>query len=264
MNATPRNTRLTLLATLAGTMMLAGTAHAANGKGSRPSAAGAGDGSLPQAQYGASSETGRKYQVAVADRDASGPTSYRRAAGPNPATPGRNNATLPNAQFGSSQKNSDGFGTAVPDRDYTGPASYGRSAAPQAWNGGRDNAALPHAMIGDSAELSGPCTWDMSDRDNATLPEAEMLEAMFRDFADPFGFGTEEADEADGKSEDGPIWPSCDPMDRDADGDVDFDDFKILAAAFGTDEGDLDGDGIVTGADLGIMLVRLSTATAND
>ena len=26
----------------------------------------------------------------------------------------------------------------------------------------------------------------------------------------------------------------------------------------------IDGDGIVTGADLGIMLVRLSTATAND
>lgn len=203
MNANPRNTRLTLLATLAGTMMLAGTAHAADGKGGRPSTVRGGGDAIPQVQdggryggydgdrCGTPSDTGRKYDRAVADRD------------------------------------------------HTGPASDARASDSQART---------------------------ADRNNAGPSEAEMFEAMLRDLADPFGFGSEEADRTDTKADDDSTWPSCDPMDRDADGDVDFDDFKILAAAFGTDEGDLDGDRIVTGADLGLMLVRLSgpTVTATD
>ena len=266
MNATSRTTSLNLLATLAGSMMLVGTAVASEGSSGRPSAGSAGDTSMHQAQYGASSTRSSKHQVAVADRNNTDLMSHRRAAGPRSSERDRNNTSLPNAQSGPSHGNPGGFGTAVADRDNAGIPTYGRAAGPRAWSAGRDNTGLPQATTHDPAELCGPCIGDVSDRDNTALPEAEILEAMLRAFADPFGFGTDEADhpEADEKPEDDSSWPSCDPMDRDADGDVDFDDFKILAASFGTDEGDLDGDGIVTGADLGLMLVRISTATAND
>ncbi len=49
-----------------------------------------------------------------------------------------------------------------------------------------------------------------------------------------------------------------DPMDLNRDGIVDDDDFLWLCKAFGTEEGDLNEDGITDGLDLGLMLVRLA------
>ncbi len=52
--------------------------------------------------------------------------------------------------------------------------------------------------------------------------------------------------------------PIHDPMDLDGSGVVDFQDFAQLFRWFGTDQGDLDQNGQTDGADLGLMLERLS------
>jgi len=49
-----------------------------------------------------------------------------------------------------------------------------------------------------------------------------------------------------------------DPMDMNLDGTVDDTDFLWLCKAYGTEEGDLNEDGITDGLDLGLMLVRLA------
>ena len=49
-----------------------------------------------------------------------------------------------------------------------------------------------------------------------------------------------------------------DPMDMNLDGVVDDTDFLWLCKAYGTEEGDINRDGITDGLDLGLMLVRLS------
>ena len=120
----------------------------------------------------------------------------------------------------------------------------------------RNNADGPYA------ETARRAAWTVDDLDTATADRAydALLQATFRAVADPFGIWTDESDldddREDAKDSAGDSRPACDPMDRD--GDVDFDDFKSLAEAFGTDDGDLDGDGIVSGSDLGLMLVRIS------
>ena len=48
-----------------------------------------------------------------------------------------------------------------------------------------------------------------------------------------------------------------DPMDMNLDGVVDDTDFLWLCKSYGTEEGDLNADGITDGLDLGLMLVRL-------
>lgn len=49
-----------------------------------------------------------------------------------------------------------------------------------------------------------------------------------------------------------------DPMDMNLDGAVDDTDLLWLCKAFGTEQGDLNEDGITDGIDLGMMLIRLS------
>lgn len=220
MNANRHHHRRTLLAALAGAMLLAGVAHAAERPNGRPSATGAGAASIQQAEMRSNARRRvGSYQIAVADRNNADIRSYGRSAGPGSAPADRNNAGLPQAETGASYSTWDPFDTEVADRDHD---------------------------------------W---------YPDAEILDASLRLLSDPFGYGygDDETDEPkdDDKVEDGSDRPACDPMDRDADGDVDFDDFKLLSAAFGTDEGDLDGDGMVTGADLGLMLIRIATATAS-
>jgi hypothetical protein len=122
----------------------------------------------------------------------------------------------------------------------------------------RNNADGPYA------ETARRGAWTVDDLETATADRAcdALLQATFRAFADPFGIWTDESDidddREDAKDSAGDGRPACDPMDRDADGDVDFDDLKSLSEAFGTDDGDLDGDGIVSGSDLGLMLARMS------
>ena len=55
-----------------------------------------------------------------------------------------------------------------------------------------------------------------------------------------------------------------DPMDMNADGTVDLEDFARLLDAFGTIHGDLDRDGRTDGRDLGLMLARLTAPVPND
>jgi hypothetical protein len=122
----------------------------------------------------------------------------------------------------------------------------------------RNNVDIPNA------ETARRGAWTVDDLDTAMADRAcdALLQATFRAFADPFGIWTDESDidddREDAKDSAGDGRPACDPMDRDADGDVDFDDLKSLFEAFGTDDGDLDGDGIVSGSDLGLMLARMS------
>jgi hypothetical protein len=122
----------------------------------------------------------------------------------------------------------------------------------------RNNVDIPNA------ETARRGAWTVDDLDTAMADRAcdAILQATFRAFADPFGLVTDESDidddREDAKDSAGDGRPACDPMDRDADGDVDFDDLKSLFEAFGTDDGDLDGDGIVSGSDLGLMLARMS------
>ncbi len=126
----------------------------------------------------------------------------------------------------------------------------------------RNNVDIPNA------ETARRGAWTVDDLETATADRAcdALLQATFRAFADPFGIWTDESDidddREDAKDSAGDGRPACDPMDRDADGDVDFDDLKSLFEAFGTDDGDLDGDGIVSGSDLGLMLARMSLLSA--
>ncbi len=125
----------------------------------------------------------------------------------------------------------------------------------------RDRADRPYA---ETVPAPRTCGWNAHIRDAAAADI--LVEATFRAVADPFGLRTAESDidddREDAKDSVGDGRPACDPMDRDADGDVDFDDFKSLIEAFGDADGDLDGDGIVSGSDLGLMLVRLSQPDA--
>ena len=74
-------------------------------------------------------------------------------------------------------------------------------------------------------------------------------------------------DDADAKPKGGdsdlPDWTSCDPFDVNIDGKVDTDDFAELLANFGTAEGDLTGNGLVDGEDLGLLLIRISNLPRN-
>ena len=74
-------------------------------------------------------------------------------------------------------------------------------------------------------------------------------------------------DDADAKPKGGdsdlPDWTSCDPFDVNIDGEVDMNDFAELLANFGTAEGDLTGDGLVDGEDLGLLLIRISNLPRN-
>lgn len=64
--------------------------------------------------------------------------------------------------------------------------------------------------------------------------------------------------ESHGGVADLPDWKSCDPFDVNADGAVDMEDFAELLGNFGMAEGDLTGDGLVDGEDLGLLLIRIS------
>ena len=55
-----------------------------------------------------------------------------------------------------------------------------------------------------------------------------------------------------------------DPMDLNLDGIVDDTDFLWLCKSYGTEEGDLNEDGITDGLDLGMMLVRLASQVQID
>ena len=74
-------------------------------------------------------------------------------------------------------------------------------------------------------------------------------------------------DDADAKPKGGdsdlPDWTSCDPFDVNIDGKVDMEDFAELLANFGTAEGDLTGNGLVDGEDLGLLLIRISNLPRN-
>ena len=54
------------------------------------------------------------------------------------------------------------------------------------------------------------------------------------------------------------VGESCSPlpgdMDGDGDGDVDLDDYAALDAKLGICQGDINGDGVVNGADIGLLL----------
>jgi hypothetical protein len=53
-------------------------------------------------------------------------------------------------------------------------------------------------------------------------------------------------------------------MDMNLDGVVDDTDFLWLCKSYGTEEGDLNADGITDGLDLGLMLIRLANQVQID
>jgi hypothetical protein len=59
-------------------------------------------------------------------------------------------------------------------------------------------------------------------------------------------------------------WILYDPMDMNLDGVVDDTDFLWLCKSYGTEEGDLNADGITDGLDLGLMLIRLANQVQID
>jgi hypothetical protein len=237
-----RNAAMTVLAM---TMFVSGTAGAAERGSSRPSASRAGAGSIRFAETRGSGDSHR-HPILVADRadrnNAEGPyaeTARRRSHKLSIDVMDRNNADGPYAE--TARRGGHTLSIDVMDRN---------------------NAEGPYV------ETARRGAWTVDDLDTATADRAfdALLQATLRAVADPFGIWADESDldddREDAKDSAGDGRPACDPMDRDADGDVDFDDFKSLSEAFGTDDGDLDGDGIVSGSDLGLMLARMSLLSA--
>ncbi len=153
--------------------------------------------------------------------------------------------------------------------DLRQPTTVGRQAPP-VWGeiADRTNADLPPADIQICGWRADDLDPDRPDRGHDVFLEVATLDAAIRSIVDPFGLWTAVADGDDrghtARSATSTIIICCDPMDRDADGDIDTDDLALLISAFGTAEGDLDGDGLVSGSDLGLMLVRLSSLQAVD
>ena len=134
----------------------------------------------------------------------------------------------------------------------------------------RSNGA--HNPVQGEARRAGTKAGWQTDRDHGDFLEIELLDELEQLEDDPFGF---EVDAPDRSGVDttalqlaGPVntWQAedsrllHDPMDIDFDGRIDFNDFAMLVAAFGTEDHDLDGNGIVDGGDLGLMLSSMSTA----
>jgi hypothetical protein len=221
-NSSTGRRRHAAMTVLAMTMIVAGTAEAAERESSRPSASRAGAGSIRFAETRDSSHT-RRHAIPVAD------------------WADRDRADWPAPEIVVC------FGNATPilvaDR------------------ADRDHADGPYTGI---VHPPLTCGWNALSVETASADRAAdaLVEGTFRAFADPFGIWADESDidddREDAKDSAGDGRPACDPMDRDVDGDVDFDDLKSLFEAFGTDDGDLDGDGIVSGSDLGLMLARMS------